>query len=323
MKKLFGNQKVITGIVLIFVMVGLIAFMGVLKARSSESGEDGWGYYMPWGYYANGYAYWNPSPVGGTHSNGTLIKGTTGDEIYILQDADKRHIKSPTVFSCNGFAWGNVVTVSNTEKNGYATVSDLLCPSGTLIKTTAAPVYVINEDVYGNYTKRHITSLEVFAAAGFNWNSVYVVSDTERDYYTTGTDFDETATVRPNGSLLKVPYLPQVWVLDSGQKKWVVSPTAFVSNGFSWSNVITVNLWDLNVYATGNPVRAARGTLLKSTGPEVYVTDLVGGLYYGNTYYRRHITSPSVFTSKGYIWANVYTVDAAELNTYADALPIT
>lgn len=322
MKKLFGNQKFVTGILLLFVMVGLIIFMGGLKARSSESGGNGYGYYMPWGYYGWGYAYWNPSPVGGTHSNGTLIKGTD-EKIYLLQDGDKRWVKSLTVFFCHGFTAGAVISVSNTERDSYATVSDLLCPSGTLLKGTTDPIYVVNEDVYGNYTKRHITSPAVFLAAGFNPSNVYVVSNTELGWYTNGPDFDETAVTRPNGSLLKVPYLPQIWVLDSGQKRWIVSPTAFFSNGFSPSNVITVGLWDLNVYATGNSVRAARGTLLKSTGPEIYVTDLVGGLFYGDTYYRRWITSVAVFVSKGYDPSKVYTVDADELNTYADALPIT
>lgn len=323
MKKFFSGEKFMTKMFLFVGMVGLIIFLGAMKAKSSQNGGDGYGYYMPWGYYGWGYAYWNPSPVGGTHSNGTLIRGATGDEVYLLENGDKRWVKSPTVFACNGFAWGNVITVSNTERDGYATVSPLLCPSGTLIKTAAAPVYVINEDVNGTYTRRWITTAEVFTAAGFSWSNVYTVTDTERDWYGAGSDFDETSATRPNGTLLKVSYLPQVWVLDSGQKRWIETPTAFVSNGFSWSKVITVGLWDLNVYATGNPVRAAKGTLLKGTGPEVYVVDLVGGVFYGNTYYKRWITTAEIFTEKGYNWANIYTVTPTELNTYEDALPVT
>ena len=318
MKKFFGGEKAITKMLVLFVMVGLIVFLGALKVKSSQNPGDGWGYYMPWGYYASGYQYWTPSPVGGNHSNGALIRGTT-DPVYLLENGDKRWIKSPTVLSCQGFAPSGIITVSDAEVDSYASVSDLLCPSGTLLKGTAAAVYVVNEDAGGNYTKRHITSPAIFEAAGFNWSNIYSITDEELAWYTAGSDFDDTSIARPNGSLVKVPYLPEVYVLEYGQKRWVVSPTAFASNNYSWSKIITVSMMELNAYTTGDPVRAARGTLLKVDGsPEVYVVDLVAG-----TYYRRWITTGEVFTSKGYNWANLNIVSQTELDTYTDALEIT
>jgi len=323
MKKLFRNQKFVTGILLLFVMVGLVMFIGALKVRSSQNGGNGWGYYMPWGYYAEGYGYWNPSPVGGTHSNGTLIKGTTAN-VYFLENGDKRLVKSWTSFLCNGFDPNAILTVSDSEVSSYISDSDLLCPSGTLLKGTAASVYVVNEDVYHNYTRRLITSEAVFTAAGYSWSSINTVSDTELGWYTAGTNYDETAVARPNGTLIKTAFSAYVYVLDAGQKRLVSSETAFVTQGFSWSNIRTVTLVELNSYGTGNPVQARKGTLMKTAAsPNIYVTDIIGDIFYANTYYRRLISSWSVFVSKGYDINKVYTVSATELNTYTDALPVT
>ncbi len=323
MKKLFRNQKFITGILLLFVMVGLIIFMGALKAKSSQNGGNGWGYYMPWGYYGNGYAYWNPSPVGGAHGNGTLIKGTTAN-VYLLENGDKRWISSWTTFVCNGFDPGAIITVSDSEVSSYANDSALLCPTGTLLKGTTANVYVVNEDVNHNYTRRLITSEAVFTAAGYSWRSIINVSDIELGWYTLGTNYDETAVARPNGTLIKTAFSPNIYVLGAGQKRLILSETAFVSQGFSWSNIRTVTLVELNSYSTGNPVQARKGTLLKTdASPNIYVTDIIGDSYYANTYYRRLISSWSVFVSKGYDINKVYIVSTSELNTYTDALPVT
>jgi len=318
MKKFFGNEKSITKMVLLFTMVGLIIFLGALKVESSKNPGYGYGYYMPWGYYGWGYQYWNPNPVGGTHSNGTLIKGTTAT-VYLLEIGEKRSISSWTTFLCRGFTPGAIITVSNAERDGYANGSDLLCPSGTLLKGTTAAVYVINEDVNGAYTKRLITTPAVFEAAGFSWSNIYTVSDTELGWYAAGSNFDETATVRPNGSLVKVSYLASVYVLDSGQRRLILSPTAFVSNGYSWSKILTISMMELNGYTVGNPIQAAKGTLLKtSSSSGIYVVDLVGG-----TYYKRWISSWSVFVSKGYDPAKINTVSQEEIDTFSVALQIT
>jgi hypothetical protein len=240
--------------------------------------------------------------------------------VYLLENGEKKWVSSWTTFLCHGFSPDAIVTVSNTERDAYATSStDLLCPSGTLLKGTADSVYVINEDVNGAYTKRLITSPVVFEAAGFSWSNIYTVSNTELSWYAAGPNFDETASVRPNGTLIKTSYFDYVYVLDSGQRRLIVSPTAFVSNGYSWSKILTISLMELNNYPAGNAIQAARGTLLKtSTSVNVYVVDLVGG-----TYYKRWISSWSAFVNQGYDASKINTVSQTELDTFTDALEVT
>ena len=317
MKRLFRDQKFVTGGVLLLVMVGLIIFLGAAGVKSAQNGGYGYGYTMPWGYYGTGYAYWNPNPVGKAHSNGTLVKGSTAP-IYLLENGDKRLVRTWTTFLCRGFSLDNVVTISDTELGQYTTVAQLLCPTGTLLKGSTNSVYIVNVDAFGNYYKRNITTATVFEAAGFSWDAIYTVSDTELGWYYTGASFNETAVARPNGSLMKTSFLSYVYVLDNGLRRWVVSPTAFTTNGYDWSRITTVSLTEMNGYTVGDPVRAAKGTLLKvSTSNRTYVVDLVGG-----TYYKRWIPSWTIFLAKGYNPDAIYTVSQTELDTFTDALQI-
>lgn len=115
-----------------------------------------------------------------------------------------------------------------------------------------------------------------------------------------------------NGTLVKTSTSPNVYVLDGGAKRWIASPTAFVSNGFRWDRIATISDTEMAGYPTGSNIQARPGTLLKSAAnPDVYVTDLAG-----SAYQKRHITSPTVFEGLGYHWEDIYVVSDAELAGY-------
>ena len=114
-----------------------------------------------------------------------LIRGPDGIKVYIINDIGyKRHIFNPAIFDMYGhFSWEDVRDVSKEALDSYVT-SDLYRADGD------SKVFALEEidEEGGIAIKRHIEmTSEQFTARGYDWNQVFVVNATERDYYETGS----------------------------------------------------------------------------------------------------------------------------------------
>ncbi|MFZ3062515.1 MAG: S8 family peptidase, partial [Actinomycetota bacterium] len=250
------------------------------------------------------------------HPNGALVKTASDTRVYLLEGGSKRWITSPASFESNGFRWDRIVTVSDGEVAGYPTGADLRSRPGTLIRASGDPaVYAV--DLSGpSYIKRWITSATIFEALGYRWEDIYVISGSEIATYTDGGLVSDSNTHR-NGTLIKSPTDPHVYLLEGASKRWIASPASFESNGFRWDRIVTVSDAEIAGYPTGANLQARPGILLKSaTNPAVYVTDFSSG------YIKRWVTSASIFEALGYHWEDIRVVSPEELAFYTNATDV-
>ena len=108
---------------------------------------------------------------------------------------------------------------------------------------------------------------------------------------------------------------PEIYVMQKGLKRHVVSLQNFIARGFSWSDVIDVSDSLLNSIPTGQPLldALADGNLLKGSAPDVYVMEA------GQ---KRHAVSAEVFLACGYYWDAIFTVPDTLMNSIATGPPL-
>jgi len=146
----------------------------------------------------------------------------------------------------------------------------------------------------------------------------------------------------PDGTLVKLPGDPKIYVIKDCQKIWIKSVEEFNHSGYKWSDVnelpsSTVNsipnistvtptvspatspLITLTPTPTVSPsvspaaVNIPEGALIQVGGdPDVYIVK-----YVGNKKFKRLILSPSVFNSYGHLkWGNIIKVDKSLLDSF-------
>ncbi|MDP1614708.1 MAG: hypothetical protein Q8L68_02815 [Methylococcales bacterium] len=158
-----------------------------------------------------------------SYSDATLIKVDNDAKVYYIQNHKKRHIPTAAVFEGYGFSWGNIVSVSAKDRDGYADVN--------LIKVADdSKVYVIVSGM-----KRHVPNAEVFDDYKYNWTDIFMVSATERDAYSEAT-------------LVKTTSSSNVYYLTNNKKEWIKTAAAFNSRGFKWTDILTVSEKELSAY---------------------------------------------------------------------------
>ena len=117
---------------------------------------------------------------------GDLIKSASNPDVYVVKLVGskmfKRLILSPTVFNSYGhLKWSNIKTVTDAEMNAHTT-SELVRALGD------SKVYKLTPNG-DTGTKQWLNmTADAFTAAGYDWDSIYVINNTDRDSYTTGTD---------------------------------------------------------------------------------------------------------------------------------------
>ncbi|MFA5318535.1 MAG: hypothetical protein WC323_03635 [Patescibacteria group bacterium] len=172
-------------------------------------------------------------------SAGDLIKMDGLSSVYYLAADGKRYVfpNESTYFSWYS-DWSGVVTVSQSELEGYPLGKNITVRPGTkLVKITTNPtVYAVEP----NGTLRSIVSeANAIALWGANWaKRVIDVPDSFFTNYITGTAL--TAGVYPVGSLVKTSDSADVYYIGTdGKARKFSNEAAFVSNRLSWNDVIT------------------------------------------------------------------------------------
>ena len=152
-------------------------------------------------------------------------------------------------------------------------------PDGTLLRGSTGTVYVIQGGL-----KRGIPNATTLEALGFDWSDVFTIPDSVLGSLPSGQPLLD---VLANGNLLRGTG-PEVYVMQGGAKRHITSPAALSDCGYGWDAVRTIPDFRLNGIPTGGALSGPPcphllppdGTLVRGTGPEVYV--MQGGL-------KRHI----------------------------------
>ncbi len=112
--------------------------------------------------------------------------------------------------------------------------------------------------------------------------------------------------IYPDGSLLQAKGEHGVWYIQFGKRRPVLSKTALVSR-FDTSKIIAVSKTDLDQYATGQAIKFAQYSLLRSPAGTVYLLadDKLRG-----------IASPEVFKMIGFNPEEIIDLPQEEINGY-------
>jgi hypothetical protein len=165
--------------------------------------------------------------------------------------------------------------------------------------------------------KRHLVSPGNLVARGFSWDDVAPVSDSWLAAVPTAQPLlDALAT----GNLIKGG-APDVWVMEGGRRRHAVDPQTFLGCGYYWDAIRTVPDGLLGSIPVGPPLSLgdcprqifADGTLLYGSDYGVWV--MAGGN-------KRWATSPEVFVSCGYWWANINRVADSTLVAIPSGQPL-
>lgn len=168
-------------------------------------------------------------------ADGSLVKTIDSEKIYVIENEKKRWIANPETFADRGYAWNNIVTISNDELEQYAEGEKLDTKTernlnGMLVKSSGPEVYLIQ-----NNQKRWIQNEAIFNSYSFSWDKIVSVSSQEL------LSYSQTDNLPPfpfkNGSLIKGEG-PEVYIVDSNTIRWITSPEIFTKNGYQWSSIV-------------------------------------------------------------------------------------
>lgn len=106
-----------------------------------------------------------------SYPDGTLIKASDAPEVYVIRDGNKVWVKTAEEFNAAGYKWADIKVVSGEILKAVGSVK--------LIRVAGDPrVYVLHNNI-----KKHIKTAEEFSAAGYKWENIVSVSQTEADSY--------------------------------------------------------------------------------------------------------------------------------------------
>ncbi len=115
-----------------------------------------------------------------------------------------------------------------------------------------------------------------------------------------GTDY-----THPDGTLIKTTSSLAIYLLN-GHKHWIPNMSVFNSQ-FDVSDIVYISNAEMNGYSSGTRVRRPDGTLIRGSGPAIYVIE------HGA---KRHISSWSIFVNLGYTTSMVKKISNSGLSYY-------
>ncbi|MEK7584125.1 MAG: hypothetical protein AAB490_02690, partial [Patescibacteria group bacterium] len=149
-----------------------------------------------------------------------------------------RPIVSQDVFQALGLDSGGVHTIASLE--GYS-VGDMLTHTELPLTTS----FVVSDDAGERYLiyngqRYQFKNAAVFTSLGFSDSSLIQTADEELDEYPVSQKVIDDTETHPDGTLIKYPGDPRVYLLDSGTKRWVPDEDTFYERGFTFRNVVQV-----------------------------------------------------------------------------------
>jgi parallel beta-helix repeat protein len=241
------------------------------------------------------------------HADGALIRPVGSNSIFRVEnDGQNSRIGSSGVLASWNIGAGEFKTATTADTNQPGGPG-VYFREGTVLKGSGPDIYIIDQTSTSSYDKRKVTNANSFNSLGYTQADVIQVPDSDISVVPSGPDvFD--ASQHPDGTLVKSGGGTLYW-LESGQKRLVGTPEVFVSQRFKASQIKNATSADMAL-ADGPNMYYREGTLVKGSGPTIYMIDDVGG---GN-YQRRAIASPAAFSELGYSLADVLTVQDYILN---------
>ncbi|MDD3190512.1 MAG: hypothetical protein PHI66_02365 [Candidatus Pacebacteria bacterium] len=117
--------------------------------------------------------------------------------------------------------------------------------------------------------------------------------------------------------LIRLEGNDRIYLVENGEKRWIVNSTTFNYLGYDWGDVTTIDTEDFNEYPEGNRLEVAitssDGSLIRGSDDKVYLIE---------NSQKRWITSPQAFSENNYRWEDIKTVSDDEINSYTEGANI-
>ncbi|MBI2356184.1 MAG: hypothetical protein HYV13_03210 [Candidatus Doudnabacteria bacterium] len=149
--------------------------------------------------------------------------------------------------------------------------------------------------------KRGFPTAEVFASHGYSFSQVVAASSED-------TQAMGPVMVYADGTLVKGPSDPLVYLVANGQKRGFVSGSVFTGLGFSFASIVTAAT---NTFAD-LPMGANLESATERHTAGVLAKDSTGTVWQMTATGRKGVPSMEVFNSYGWSWSNVVAANAAD-----------
>ncbi|MFA5945453.1 MAG: hypothetical protein WC802_00885 [Patescibacteria group bacterium] len=189
--------------------------------------------------------------------NYTIVKDDNG-KISLLVDDALRHIDTMETYHAVGFSEDEIVGISNDEAGQYEVGEEItsksLYPQGRLLqlKTNGAVFYVADGT-------RHAILDKSVMTARFPGATLFPIAPVEVEQFKEGK-----ALGMPDGSLVKIPDDPTVYVITDGMKRAIPTESIFTSYGYAWKNIVTVTPSVLKLHPPGDPLSTSADDQVKT-----------------------------------------------------------
>lgn len=261
----------------------------------NESDTGSGGNFLFWKIWQQWFASYRPT--------GTLIQVKGEPGVYLIYKDKKRAFWSRNVFDAHGYTSEDIAQVERNIAEEYTTLSPVMYPDGTLIKSPGGTVYIIDHGI-----RRGFASREVFDHLGYTFKQVFDSRWGEVNLYPEGEAIDEKSDLHANGTLIKSPYNGSVWQVWDNQRRPIVDRTIFDRN-FNWNMVVNVSKEQFDKYPVDEPVKFRDGTLMRGPSNDMWVIEL------GK---RRFIPRSSIVDDLGYEMNNAINVPQRVIDIHTE-----
>lgn len=199
-------------------------------------------------------------PTTTTYSNGSLLRASGADKVYLIDSGKKRWIPTAEIFSTNGYSWSSIKVVEASVLSQYSDGTNVQIattpstpaetssiPEGGLIRASGdVDVYIVKY-VGAKKFKRLILSPSVFNSyKHLKWSDIKDVDKSVIDSFTTS-------------DLVRAVNDSKVYKLypagDTGEKRWIETAAAFTTLGYDWDAIYEINQVDRDSYTTGQSLK--------------------------------------------------------------------
>jgi len=145
------------------------------------------------------------------------------------------------------FGFGNDISSHSFSISAGMTDSKRHADGSLLRSAGNSQVYLIE-----NGKKRWITTVLAFVSNGYKWENINQVSDEELNSYPNGENI-LALNLKPDGSLIKGSGF-QVYLIENGKKRWIVTARVFTLKGYKWDKIVAVSDDELRFYLEGKNI---------------------------------------------------------------------
>jgi hypothetical protein len=240
------------------------------------------------------------------HADGALIRPSGSNNIFIVQNGGNGPIGSSGVLASWNISTAEIKTATTADTN-QGGAPGIYFREGAVLRGSGPDIYIIDQASQDYYVKHKVTNGAAFSAMGFTAADVIQVAQSDIANVPDGGNINDS-TQHPDGTIVKSPGGTLYW-LENGQKRLIGTGEVFVSQRFKASQIKNATSADLAL-PDGQNMYYREGTLVKGSGPTIYIIDDVGG----GSFQRRAIASPAAFSELSYSLADVLTVQDYILN---------